>query len=160
MDVSDRTTKACVMSKAGGARRTVEETTIPTTGDGLRAYLSGKSEDWTVVFETGRARPVDEAGGRGARHEGEGHAREGPHDARGRTQGVRQVHSAREAHGMGILSGVALVASIDADPSEFRKARDAGACFGLVPRQGQSGGGGRAVPHNPCRARLREKAHG
>ncbi len=53
MDVSDRTTKVCVMSKEGGARRILEKTTIPTTGDGLRAYLSGKGADWPVVFETG-----------------------------------------------------------------------------------------------------------
>ena len=53
MDVSDRTTKVCVMAKERGARRIIEETTIPTTGDALRAYLSGKSSDWPVVFETG-----------------------------------------------------------------------------------------------------------
>ena len=53
MDVSDRTTKVCVMAKEHGARRILEETTIPTTKDGLRAYLSGKSADWPVVFETG-----------------------------------------------------------------------------------------------------------
>lgn len=42
-------------------------------------------------------------------------------------------------YGIGLLSGVALVASIDADPGRFRKARDAGAYFGLVPKQRQSG---------------------
>ena len=53
MDASDRTTKVCVMAKEHGARRILEETTIPTTRDGLRAYLSGKRADWPVVFETG-----------------------------------------------------------------------------------------------------------
>ena len=42
MDVSDRTTKVCVMAKERGARRIVEETTISTTKDGLRAYLAGR----------------------------------------------------------------------------------------------------------------------
>ena len=53
MDVSDRTTKVCVMAKERGRRRILEETTIPTTKDGLRAYLSVKGADWPVVFETG-----------------------------------------------------------------------------------------------------------
>ena len=53
MDVSDRTTKVCIMAKERGARHVLEETTIPTAKDGLRAYLSGKSTDRPVVFETG-----------------------------------------------------------------------------------------------------------
>ena len=50
-----------------------------------------------------------------------------------------KVGRVREVYGIGLLSGAALVASIDADPGRFRKARDAGAYFGLVPRQRQSG---------------------
>ena len=48
MDVSDRKTKVCVMAKERGARRIIEETTIPTTKDGLRAYLSGKSPEFAT----------------------------------------------------------------------------------------------------------------
>jgi transposase len=50
-----------------------------------------------------------------------------------------KVDRVREVYGIGLLSGVALVASIDADPGRFRKVRDAGAYFGLVPKQRQSG---------------------
>ena len=258
MDVSDRTTKVCVMSRVGGARRIVEETTIPTTREGLRAYLSGKSADWPVVFETGthcrwmrreveslgmeaivanpaKLRMVTESNTKNDRNDARELARFALADAellhpvrlRGercqqalrlvkardmlvkvRTMHVNElrgfaksmgfrlpgcpagrVHAldksgwpadfesvawplmdvletvdlkirayeaqirsiaespelkacvdrVREVYGIGLLSGVALVASIDADPSRFRKARDAGAYFGLVPRQRQSG---------------------
>ena len=258
MDVSDRTTKVCVMAKAGGARQIVEETTIPTTKDGLRAYLAGKSADWPVVFETGthcrwmkreveslgmkaivanpaKLRMVTESNTKNDRNDAREMARIALADAellhpvrlRGercqqvmrilkardmlvkvRTMHVNQlrgfaksigfrlpscpankvhalgksgwpadfesvawplmdvletvdlkirayesriralagspelkekVERVREVYGIGLLSGCAIVASIDADPSRFRKARDAGAYFGLVPRQRQSG---------------------
>ena len=38
MDASDRTTKVCVMAKEHGARRILEETTIPTTGTNRVRY--------------------------------------------------------------------------------------------------------------------------
>ena len=258
MDVSDRTTKVCVMAKERGARRIIEETTIPTTKDGLRAYLSGKSSDWPVVFETGthcrwmkreveslgmkaivanpsRLRMVTESNTKNDRNDARELARFALadvgllHPVRLRSESCQQmlrlmkardmlvkvrtmcvnelrgfaksmgfrlpscpankVHAldkaewpddfesvawplmdmletidlkirayesqirslaesgelkekvdrVREVYGIGLLSGVALVASIDADPGRFRKARDAGAYFGLVPKQRQSG---------------------
>ena len=258
MDVSDRTTKVCVMAKERGARRILEETTIPTTVDGLRTYLSGKCADWPVVFETGshsrwmkreveslgmkaivanpsRLRMVTESNTKNDRNDARELARfaladvELLHPVRLRGERCQQVlrlmkardmlvkvrtmhvnelrgfaksmgfrlpscpagrmHAldksgwpddfeavawpmmdvletvdlkirayesqirslaesrelkekvdrVREVYGIGLLSGVALVASIDADPGRFRKARDAGAYFGLVPKQRQSG---------------------
>ena len=258
MDVSDRTTKVCVMAKERGARRVLEETTIPTTKDGLRAYLSGKSADWPVAFETGahcrwmkreveslgmkaivanpsKLRMVTESNTKNDRNDARELARialadvELLHPVRLRGERCQQplrllkardmlvkvrtmhvnelrgfaksmgfrlpscpanrvhdmdrsgwpadfeavawplmdvletvdlkirayesqirslaespelkekVERVREVYGIGLLSGVALVASIDADPSRFRKARDAGAYFGLVPKQRQSG---------------------
>ena len=53
IDVSDRTSKICVMTKIGGSRRIVEETTVATTKEGFSEYLVGKSRDWPVTFETG-----------------------------------------------------------------------------------------------------------
>ena len=38
-----------------------------------------------------------------------------------------KIDRVREVYGIGLLSGCALVASIDADPDRFSKARDAGA---------------------------------
>ena len=258
MDVSDRTTKVCVMAKERGARRILEETTIPTTVDGLRTYLSGKCADWPVVFETGshsrwmkreveslgmkaivanpsRLRMVTESNTKNDRNDARELARfaladvELLHPVRLRGERCQQVlrlmkardmlvkvrtmhvnelrgfaksmgfrlpgcpankvHAldkagwpddfeslawplmdmletidlkirayesqirslaesvelrdkidrVREVYGIGLLSGAALVASIDADPGRFRKARDAGAYFGLVPKQRQSG---------------------
>ena len=258
MDVSDRTTKVCVMAKKRGARRILEEATIPTTRDGLRTYLSGKRVDWPVVFETGthcrwmkreveslgmkaivanpsKLRMVTESNTKNDRNDARELARFALADAellhpvrlRGercqqmlrlmkardllvkvRTMHVNElrgfaksmgfrlpgcpasrVHAldkagwpddfeslawplmdvletlelkmrayesqirslaesvelkgkidrVREVYGIGLLSGAALVASIDADPGRFRKARDAGAYFGLVPKQRQSG---------------------
>ena len=258
MDVSDRTTKVCVMAKERGARRILEETTIPTTKDGLRAYLSGKSAAWPVVFETGahcrwmkrvveslgmkaivanpsKLRMVTESNTKNDRNDARELARFALADvellhpvrlrgercqqalrlmkARDMLVKVRTMHvnelrgfaksmgfrlpdcpanrvhvldksgwpadfesvawplmdvletvdlkirayeaqirslaesqelkasvdRVREVYGIGLLSGVALVASIDADPSRFQKARDAGAYFGLVPKQRQSG---------------------
>ena len=258
MDVSDRTTKVCVMAKERGARSILEETMIPTTRDGLRAYLSGKRADWPVVFETGthcrwmkrevealgmkaiianpsKLRMVTESNTKNDRNDARELARfaladvELLHPVRLRSERCHQVlrlmkardllvkvrtmhvnelrgfaksmgfrlpgcpanrvHTldkagwpddfeslawplmdmletidlkirayesqirslaesgelrdkvdrVRKVYGIGLLSGAALVASIDADPDRFRKARDAGAYFGLVPKQRQSG---------------------
>ncbi len=40
MDVSDRKTQICVMSKKCGNPQIVMETTIPTTKDGLKRFLA------------------------------------------------------------------------------------------------------------------------
>jgi len=52
-DVSDRATKICVMSKASDKPCVVNETTIPTTPDGFRAFLSTQDRSAPLVFETG-----------------------------------------------------------------------------------------------------------
>ena len=53
-DVSDRTTKICVMAKAeGGERRIVVETTCATTKAGFEEAFSKFDRSWPVVFETG-----------------------------------------------------------------------------------------------------------
>ena len=52
-DVSDRTTKICVMSKASGKPGIVSETTIPTTPDGFREFLAKQDRSAPLVFETG-----------------------------------------------------------------------------------------------------------
>jgi len=53
-DVSDRTTKICVMTKAdGGERRIVVETTCATTEAGFEEAFSKFDRSWPVVFETG-----------------------------------------------------------------------------------------------------------
>jgi len=53
-DVSDRTTKICVMTKAdGGERRIVIETTCATTEAGFEEAFSKFDRSWPVVFETG-----------------------------------------------------------------------------------------------------------
>mgnify|MGYP003318772014 CR=1 FL=1 len=53
IDVSDRTSKVCVMARIGGQRRIVEETTVATTKEAFRAYLERKDRSWPVTFETG-----------------------------------------------------------------------------------------------------------
>ena len=53
IDVSDRTSKICVMTKIGGSRRIVDETTVATTREGFSEYLADKSRAWPVTFETG-----------------------------------------------------------------------------------------------------------
>lgn len=53
MDVSDRKTQVCVMSKAGGSPRIMMETTIPTTREGLAKFLSSQDATSPVAFETG-----------------------------------------------------------------------------------------------------------
>ena len=53
-DVSDRTTKICVMTKAeGGERRIVLETTCAMTKAGLEEAFSKFDRSWPVAFETG-----------------------------------------------------------------------------------------------------------
>ena len=53
-DVSDRTTKICVMTKAeGGERRIVVETTCATTKAGFEEAFAKFDRSWPVVFETG-----------------------------------------------------------------------------------------------------------
>ena len=53
-DVSDRTTKICVMTKAeGGERRIVVETTCATTKVGFEESFAKFDRSWPVVFETG-----------------------------------------------------------------------------------------------------------
>ena len=53
-DVSDRTTKVCVMTKAdGGERRIVVETTCATTEAGFEEAFSKFDRSWPVVFESG-----------------------------------------------------------------------------------------------------------
>ena len=53
-DVSDRTTKICVMTKAeGGERRIVVETTCATTKAGFEEAFAKFDRSWPIVFETG-----------------------------------------------------------------------------------------------------------
>ena len=53
-DVSDRTTKICVMTKAeGGERRIVVETTCATTKAGFEEAFAKFDRAWPVAFETG-----------------------------------------------------------------------------------------------------------
>jgi len=53
-DVSDRTTKICVMTKAeGGERRIVVETTCATTKAGFEEAFAKFDRSWPVAFETG-----------------------------------------------------------------------------------------------------------
>ena len=53
-DVSDRTTKICVMTKVeGGERRIVLETTCATTKVGFEEAFAKFDRTWPVVFETG-----------------------------------------------------------------------------------------------------------
>ena len=53
MDVSDRTTKVCVMAKQGINPKIVVETTIPTTREGLAKFLATQDKSSPVAFETG-----------------------------------------------------------------------------------------------------------
>ena len=258
LDVSDITSKVCVMTKIDGRKRILEETTIQTTKDAFRAYLSAKNPTWPVVFETGthcrwmektvkslgmkpivanpaHMRMVTESNTKNDRNDARELAKIALADvellhpvslrseicqqmlrllkARDvmvavRTKFVNQlrgfaksmgfrlpscsackvylldklqwpqdfenvawpimdvlemietkikvyesqikklavcpelkdkIERVREVYGIGLLSGCALVASIDADPDRFAKARYAGAYFGLVPKLRQSG---------------------
>ena len=54
VDVSDRTSKICVMSKLpGGERKIVVETTCATTKAGFGEAFSKLDRSWPVIFETG-----------------------------------------------------------------------------------------------------------
>jgi len=53
IDVSDKTSKICVMTKEDGKRTVVVETTCETTKDGFTECLSKFDRSWLVVFETG-----------------------------------------------------------------------------------------------------------
>ena len=53
IDVGDKTSRICVMTKAGGQRRVVEERAVATTREGLSEYLADKDRSWPVTFETG-----------------------------------------------------------------------------------------------------------
>jgi len=53
IDVSDRTSKICVMTKVAGTRRIVDETTVATTKEGFREYLDKQDRNAAVTFETG-----------------------------------------------------------------------------------------------------------
>ena len=54
VDVSDRISKICVMTKAeGGERRIVVETTCATTKAGFEEAFAKFDRGWPVAFETG-----------------------------------------------------------------------------------------------------------
>ena len=53
IDVSDKTSKVCVMTKEGGGRRVLAETTCPTTPEGFAECLGKFDRSWPAVFETG-----------------------------------------------------------------------------------------------------------
>ena len=53
MDVSDRKTQVCVMTKTGTTPKVVMETAIPTTKAGLAKFLASQDKSSPVVFETG-----------------------------------------------------------------------------------------------------------
>ena len=62
-DVSDKTTKICIMTKVSGIPKIVRETTIPTTPDGFRVFLEGQDKSAPLVFETGtHCRWIDKVG--------------------------------------------------------------------------------------------------
>ena len=54
VDVSDKTSKICVMAKLpGGERKIVVETTCATTKAGFEEACSKFDRSWPVIFETG-----------------------------------------------------------------------------------------------------------
>ena len=53
VDVSDKSSKICVMTNDGGQRRILVETTCPTTRDGFSESFAKFDRAWPVVFETG-----------------------------------------------------------------------------------------------------------
>ena len=53
VDVSDKESKICVMTKEGGERRILVETTCATTKDGFAECFAKFDRAWLVVFETG-----------------------------------------------------------------------------------------------------------
>ena len=53
IDVSDGTSKICMMTKIDGERRVIEESTVKTSKAGFREYLAEKDRSIPIVFETG-----------------------------------------------------------------------------------------------------------
>ena len=53
IDVSDKQSKICVMSKINGNLKVVQEATISTTKDGLAKFLETQDKASPVTFETG-----------------------------------------------------------------------------------------------------------
>ena len=53
IDVSDKESKVCVMTKDDGERRILVETTCATTKDGFSECFAKFDRSWLVVFETG-----------------------------------------------------------------------------------------------------------
>ena len=53
IDVSDKVSKICVMTKEDGERRILVETTCATTKDGFSECFAKFDRSWLVVFETG-----------------------------------------------------------------------------------------------------------
>ena len=54
IDVSDRTSKVCVMGRDSDGRRVIlEEATVKTTRDGFRSFLAPRDRSVPVTFETG-----------------------------------------------------------------------------------------------------------
>lgn len=53
IDVSDRKSCVCVMTKKNGGTKILRELTIPTTREGLASFLATQDKASTVTFETG-----------------------------------------------------------------------------------------------------------
>lgn len=53
IDVGDKKSRVCVMTRAGGSPRVELETTIPTTKEGLSKFLATRDKAAPVTFETG-----------------------------------------------------------------------------------------------------------
>ena len=53
IDVSDKTSKICMMTKINGERRIIDEVTVKTSREGFSKYLADKDHSIPVVFETG-----------------------------------------------------------------------------------------------------------
>ena len=53
IDVSDRKSQICVMTRTSGSPRVVLETTIPTTKEGLSEFLATQDKASPLTFETG-----------------------------------------------------------------------------------------------------------
>ena len=50
IDVSDKTSKICIMTKIAGERRIIEETTVATTKEAFSEYLATKDRKAAVTF--------------------------------------------------------------------------------------------------------------
>ena len=53
IDVSDGTSKICMMTKVNGERRVIDEKTVKTSKAGFREYLADKGRSIPIAFETG-----------------------------------------------------------------------------------------------------------